>query len=177
MNNDDHLRYPIGKFEPKQSYSNEEVQEYIRRIEALPGKTEKAVRQLTAKQLDTPYREGGWTVRQVLHHLCDSHLNAYIRTKWTLTEDLPVIKAYDEKAWAETPETVLDPMLSVDLLKALHQKWAALLSHVNANDFMRSFFHPESKIHVSLARQMATYAWHGEHHLGHIHIVASKQGT
>lgn len=176
MNNiDEQLRYPTGKFKAKESYTRQEVQEYIRQIEAFPKKLEDTVRNLTVKQLDTPYREGGWTGRQVLHHLSDSHLNAFIRTKWTLTEETPTIKAYDEKKWAETPEVTLDPSISINLLKAIHQKWVALLTLLAPGDFNKSFFHPESKVHVSLARQIATYAWHGEHHLGHIHIIASKK--
>lgn len=175
MSNDEQLRYPIGKFQPKEAYANDEIKDYIGRIEALPSRIEKAVSQLTIRQLDTPYREGGWTARQVLHHLSDSHLNAYIRAKWTLTEDSPTIKAYDEKAWAETPEVVMDPMISVSLLKALHHKWVSLLTLIDVVDLKRSFFHPESKLHITLGRQIATYAWHGEHHLGHINIVAAKK--
>lgn len=171
MNNDEHLRYPTGKLKPKESYTYEEIQAFIKEIEAFPAKLEEVVLKLSAKQLDTPYREGGWTARQVLHHLPDSHINAYIRTKWTLTEDTPTIKAYDEGAWAETPEVKLDPAVSVNLLKAIHQKWVSLLQLVPPDNFKRSFFHPESRIHISLARQMATYAWHGMHHLGHIRIV------
>lgn len=174
MSNIDLLRYPIGKFQPKESYQPEEIQQFIRELEAFPPKLEEATLKLTAPQLDTPYRDGGWTARQVIHHLADSHLNAYIRTKWTLTEDTPVIKAYEEKTWAETPETLLDPVISLNLLKALHHKWVAIVSRLAPGDFSRTFLHPETKKHVSLARQMATYAWHGEHHLAHINIIASK---
>src|SRR5688500_18288967 len=105
MNSDDQLRYPIGKFSARDSYTLEEVATFIKRIEDVPARIETIVKKLSAAQLDTPYREGGWTARQVLHHLPDSHMNAYIRIKWTLTEDTPTIKAYDEQAWAETPET------------------------------------------------------------------------
>jgi hypothetical protein len=174
MNNDDSLRYPIGKFQPKESYTTEEIQEYIKKIETFPSHLEETVKKLTTAQLDTPYRAGGWTIRQVLHHLSDSHMNAYIRTKWTLTEATPTIKAYDEKAWAETPEIKLDPQVSINLLKAIHQKWVALLRLVKPEDFKKSFLHPETNKYVSLGRQMATYAWHGEHHLGHVKIVMGK---
>lgn len=173
-NNDDQLRYPIGKFNPQDSYTREEIKKLIDRIEAIPFKIEEAVKDFTPAQLDTTYRTGGWTARQVLHHLPDSHLNAYIRLKWTLTEDTPTIKAYNEKAWAETPEIKLDPVVSVNLLKALHAKWVALLRQVPFEDMQKSFLHPETGKHVSLARQVATYAWHGEHHLGHLLIVARK---
>lgn len=175
MNNDEHLRYPTGRFTPKEKYTQEELAQFVDRIEAIPQKIESAINNLTVVQLDTPYRPGGWTVRQVLHHLPDSHMNAYIRLKWTLTEDTPVIKAYDEKAWAETPETILDPKISIELLKALHMKWVAVLRKLGEKDFSRSFIHPETQKHVTIGRQVATYAWHGEHHLGHIHIVSNKK--
>jgi hypothetical protein len=171
---DEHLRYPIGKFTAQESYTPQELLQCISRIETLPTKIEALVRNFSAAQFDTPYRDGGWTARQVLHHLPDSHMNAYIRFKWTLTENTPTIKAYDEKRWAETPEIKLDPVISVDLLKALHIKWAAMLKLIRTEDLMREFFHPETKKHVRLDRLMALYAWHGEHHLGHLEIVAKK---
>lgn len=173
-NNEDQLRYPIGKFSPKDSYSAEEIRENIKRIESLPSKVEALIKNFSASQLDTPYRDGGWTARQVLHHLSDSHMNAYIRFKWTLTENTPIIKAYEEKLWAETPETKLDPVISLNLLKALHIKWAAMLKLVNAEDLKKEFIHPETKKHVPLDRLIALYAWHGDHHLGHLEIVGRK---
>jgi hypothetical protein len=174
MSSEDQLRYPIGKFAPQDSYSDQEIKDCITRIEALPAKVEALAKNLTSKQLDTPYRDGGWTARQVLHHLADSHMNAYIRIKWTITEETPTIKAYDEKKWAETPETSLDPVISLNLLKALHPKLAALLRMLKPQDIKREFFHPESKKHMRLDRVIATYAWHGEHHLGHLQIIAKK---
>jgi hypothetical protein len=169
--NDELLRYPIGKFMPKDSYTSQEMQEGIKRIEILPGKIEDLVRNFSAGQYDTRYREGGWTARQVLHHLPDSHMNAYIRFKWTLTEETPMIKAYDEKLWAETPEVKLDPQVSVNFLKALHAKWVALLKLIKPEDLKREFIHPETKKNIRLERLVAMYAWHGEHHLGHLEIV------
>jgi hypothetical protein len=175
MNNEvDQLRYPIGKFSPQESYSAEEINTNIQRIESLPEKVEAAFKSLSSKQLDIAYREGGWTARQVLHHLADSHMNAYIRIKWTLTESTPVIKAYDEKLWAETPEIAENPELSVQLLKALHRKFVALLKHLSGNNLKREFTHPETKKQVSVERMIALYAWHGEHHLGHLKIIAAK---
>lgn len=174
MNDEEKLRYPIGKFSPQESYTSQETQALINRIETLPGKIEALIKNFSASQLDTPYRTGGWTARQVLHHLPDSHMNAYIRFKWTLTEGTPTIKAYDEKAWAETPETKLDPVISLNFLKALHIKWVALLKLLKPEDLTREFLHPETKKHVRLDRLIALYAWHGDHHLGHLEIIAKK---
>lgn len=175
MNDQEALRYPIGRFSPKETYSRDELSALIDKIESLPDNLEKEVAALSVDQLDTPYREGGWTARQVIHHLPDSHLNAYIRLKWTLTEDNPLIKAYDEKAWAETPETTLDPHISLNMLNALHAKWVRLLRRLTADDFARRFTHPETGKEVTIARQVATYAWHGEHHIGHIRIIANRK--
>lgn len=172
--NDELLRYPIGKFAPKASYSTEEVHHSIAQIERLPPEVEKIARSLTIKQLDTRYREGGWTARQVIHHIADSHLNAYVRTKWILTEESPLIKAYNEKAWAETPEVRLDPGISIDLLKALHAKWVSLLKRVDPADYNKELIHPETKKPMRLDRLIALYSWHGDHHLGHLRIVAAK---
>jgi hypothetical protein len=174
MNNDDLLRYPIGKFIARDSYSTDELLLCIERIETLPREIEKIINSMTIKQLDTPYREGGWTARQVVHHMADSHMNAYIRFKWSLTESTPIIKAYDEKAWAETPETKLDPVISIELLKALHAKWSALLRRLTPADFQKEFLHPDTKKNMRLDRMTAMYAWHGEHHFGHLKIVANR---
>ncbi|MBK5279298.1 MAG: bacillithiol transferase BstA [Bacteroidia bacterium] len=172
----DILRYPIGKFLPKDEYANTEILQLIERIELLPAKLEKEVDTLSVKQLDTPYREGGWTVRQVIHHLADSHMNAYIRFKWTLTEETPMIKAYNEKAWAETAETNADPNLSLSLLKTLHAKWVVLLKGLSTNDLKKEFIHPETKKHIRLENLLGTYAWHGEHHLAHITSIKKQVG-
>jgi hypothetical protein len=174
MSSDEHLRYPKGKFVPSESYSSADISQNIKRIEATPLQIEKMVSSLTTKQLDTTYRDGGWTARQVIHHVADSHMNAYIRFKWTLTENTPLIKAYDEKLWADTAEVNGDPVLSVNLLKALHVKWVTLLSKLTPADFQREFIHPETQKKVRLDRALATYAWHGEHHLGHLEIISKK---
>ena len=165
---EDILRYPIGKFSPKEGYISTEIEQLISRIESLPTRLEKEVSNLSQSQLDTPYREGGWTVRQVVHHMSDSHMNAYIRFKWSLTEDTPMIKAYDEKRWAETAETKADPTLSISLLKALHAKWIVLLKQLTDVELKKEFVHPETKKNVRLNNLMALYAWHGDHHLAHI---------
>ena len=167
-------RYPIGKFEAKENYTSEEIRQCIDRIKRIPSRIEEAVRGLSDAQLDTPYREGGWTVRQVVHHIADSHMNAYIRTKWTLTEKSPVIKAYDEKTWAQTPETSAGPGISIELLKALHTKWITLLQTLNPESLLMEFKHPEGKKQVRLDHLIALYAWHGEHHLAHITTLKVK---
>lgn len=174
-NSDDHLRYPVGKFSPKESYTSEEISSSINTIEALPAKVEALIKNFSSKQLDTPYRDGGWTARQVLHHISDSHLNAYVRIKWTLTEDTPLIKAYNEKLWAETPETKLDPAISIALLKVLHVKLVALLRLLKPADLKKEFTHPESGKNVRLDRMIALYAWHSDHHFAHLEIISKKQ--
>jgi len=169
-------KYPIGPFRAKENYSTEELSELIDQISELPEKLSASVHGFSQQQLDTPYREGGWTVRQVIHHLADSHLNSYIRFKWTLTEDQPVIKAYNEKAWAVTAETQLDPSLSINFLKSLHAKWTALLKLLSKEDLNKAFIHPESGKAVPLNRLIALYAWHGNHHLAHITSLKEREG-
>ncbi len=171
MSNDDRLRYPVGKFLPQPGYSAEEIKKNIQHISELPHLLETALKNSTPAQLDTPYREGGWTIRQVVHHLADSHMNAYIRIKWAITENNPLIKAYDEKLWAETPKTKADISLSLDLLKSLHAKWVVLLKGLEPGDFKKTFIHPASGKEVPMDRQIALYAWHGLHHIGHVKLV------
>lgn len=174
MSNDEHLRFPTGKFAPQDSYTAEELKACIDRIDALPAKVEAIFKKLSPAQLKTAYRDGGWTARQVIHHISDSHLNAYVRFKWTLTENTPTIKAYNEKAWAETSEIQIDPAISIALIKALHTKLVALLRSIASTDLPKQFLHPETGKHVSIERMIALYAWHGEHHLGHLEIIAKK---
>ena len=162
------LRYPIGKFSSQENYTSQDLIEFIQRIADLPAKLEGVINNLDEAQLDTPYRDGGWTVRQVIHHVADSHMNAYIRVKWALTEETPLIKAYFEKGWAETPETKTDPSLSLNLLKALHKKWVTLLKGLTPTELKKAFTHPETKKLVTLETLMGMYAWHGDHHLAHI---------
>jgi hypothetical protein len=174
MNNDEHLRYPAGKFAAQESYTPEEIKKYADEIEGLPAKVEALASSFSQKQLDTQYRDGGWTARQVIHHLSDSHMNAYVRFKWTLTEQVPTIKAYNEKGWAETPEIKLDPDMSITLLKALHVRWVSLIRRLDEASLKREFVHPETMRHIKLERLVAMYAWHGRHHFGHLKIVADK---
>lgn len=169
-------RYPIGKFTAHPSYSQEEIDKYINQVEALPPLLSKEIQGLTSSQLDTPYREGGWTLRQVIHHLADSHMNAFVRMKWALTEDSPLIKAYNEKAWAETPDTKMEPDVSLTFLDALHTKWTVLIKSLSEADLQKEFVHPDTKRSTPLNRMIAMYAWHGNHHLAHITRLKEKQG-
>jgi len=162
------LRYPIGKFTAQETHTPEEINAFIQRIHALPNNLEAALKGFSSDQLDTPYREGGWTVRQVVHHVADSHMNAYIRVKWMLTEETPLIKAYHEKLWAETGENLAAPSVSLALLKALHAKWVILLNSLTQDQLQKKFIHPDTKKQVALHNLIGMYAWHGEHHLAHI---------
>ena len=161
------LRYPVGKFTPEENLSDARRAELIGQIAEAPSKLRAAVKGLDEKQLDTPYRDGGWTVRQVAHHLPDSHLNAYIRFKLALTENVPAIKTYDEKRWAETPETKATIAPSLALLESLHERWVTLLRAMSAADYQRKLNHPEMG-EVTLEKYLGLYAWHGRHHVAHI---------
>jgi uncharacterized damage-inducible protein DinB len=162
------LRYPTGRFSYKTPLSFEEAKGKIEEIKALPGRLREVVSRLSDEQLDTPYRSGGWTLRQVIHHLPDSHMNAYIRFRWTLTEDETTIKPYDENAWANLPDASSAPVeMSLNLLEALHIRWAALFDTLKPEDLDRTYIHPESG-RGTIGKLVATYAWHGKHHLAHI---------
>lgn len=161
-------RYPIGKFRPQKSYTEEEIIANIDEVEALPARLTEVVDKLTEDQLDTPYRAGGWTNRQLIHHIVDSHLNSYIRFKWTLTEENPTIKAYDQDGWASLPDSDTDIQVSLVMLKSLHERWVRLLRSLRTQDWKKTYVHPESESEINLERTVALYAWHGEHHLHHI---------
>lgn len=161
-------RYPVGKFTPDDNPTPESRAKHIQELVSLPNQMRQAVTGLNPEQLDTPYREGGWTIRQVVHHVPDSHLNAYIRFKLALTENVPTIKPYDEAAWAKLKDTELTPIdVSLDLLDAVHTRWVTLLRTLKADDFARKFNHPEGGIQT-LDRTLALYSWHSRHHLAHI---------
>jgi hypothetical protein len=162
------LRFPIGRFALPASVSVEERAELIARLASTPARLRAAVEGLTPRQLDTPYREGGWTVRQVIHHLPDSHMNSYVRFKLALTEDEPVIKPYDEAAWALLRDTAETPIeTSLVLLEALHHRWVILLRSLTEEQWTRTMRHPENGLR-RLDQVLAIYAWHGDHHLAHI---------
>ena len=169
------LRYPIGTFSFPAASTARQREEWVRDIAAAPGRLRAAVAGLSAEQLDTPYREGGWTVRQVVHHLPDSHMNSYVRFKLALTEDEPVIKPYDEALWAKLADATAPVGASVELLDALHQRWVALLRSMDEGDFGRGFRHPELGL-VRLDQNLALYAWHSRHHVGHITALRDRMG-
>lgn len=161
-------RYPIGKFNRVTSLTAAERATCIDQVAAAPAQFRRAVAGLTPAQLDTPYREGGWTVRQVAHHVPDSHMNAYLRFKFGLTEDAPAIKTYEEKDWAKTPEVAATPVdVSLALLDALHARWVTLLRAMTPQQFERTLKHPEMGP-TSLDTMLALYAWHGRHHTAHV---------
>ena len=169
-------QYPIGKYEP-QPYSEKLRVDWINDIRFLPTLLENAVASLDAAQLDTPYREGGWTVQQVVHHVADSHINAYTRFKLGLTEDTPTIKPYEEKAWAELPDVKLPINLSVTLLYALHARWVAVLESITAEEWeTKAVIHPEAGKRLTLWYLLGNYAWHGKHHVSHITSLIQRKG-
>ncbi|MEW7291214.1 YfiT family bacillithiol transferase [Aquimarina sp. 2304DJ70-9] len=170
----DARKYPIGEFKCPVNITSTHIEQWISDIESLPLKISDLVSDFTEKQLETPYREGGWTARQVIHHIHDSHHNGYIRFKWAMTENNPTIKAYNEKLWAELFDTKSAPInLSIDLIKALHAKWVYFLKGLSAVDLEKEFIHPEGNIAISLAEDIGIYAWHGNHHLAHLKIIAA----
>jgi hypothetical protein len=171
------LRYPIGRFEPVADIPAAQRAIWIDEIAAAPTALRAAIAGLNERQLDTPYRPGGWTVRQVVHHVPDSHLNAYVRCKLALTEDLPLIKPYDEARWAELGDTkTVDPEVSLRLLDAVHTRWVALLCALTPHDFQRTFRHPEYDHPQTLDETIGRYAWHGRHHTAHITALRQREG-
>jgi hypothetical protein len=170
------LRYPIGEFKFEAPLTEADRQACLARIEETPTRMRAAVAGLTEDQLNTPYRTGGWTVRQVVHHVPESHLNSYVRCKLAITEDEPTIKPYFEDRWAELDDARNAPIaLSLDLLEALHGRWIWFLRSLKQDDFQRTFRHPELGI-VSVDKNIALYAWHGQHHVAHITSLRERMG-
>jgi hypothetical protein len=168
--------YPIGRFEWPKSVDAAARDESLRQMAAAPGLFREAVRDLDDAQLDTPYRPDGWTVRQVIHHVADSHMNAYVRFRLALTEDEPTIKPYDQAAWAELADARCAPVeISLSLLDSMHQRWVALARSLPEAAFARAFFHPELG-RVLLGPNLAMYAWHGRHHAAHITGLRERMG-
>jgi hypothetical protein len=175
------LQYPIGKFTWNRTgegllASEAERQQWLSEIEAAPARLRAAVAGMAEAQLDTPYRPGGWIVRQLVHHLADSHLNSYVRFRLALTEDEPPIKPYDQEHWAELSDARTAPVeISLTLFEALHKRWILLLRSLPPEDFARALWHPELG-RVTLEKYLAMYAWHGRHHVAHITSLRERQG-
>ncbi|MBM2839847.1 MAG: putative metal-dependent hydrolase [Bacteroidetes bacterium] len=170
------LQYPVGKLQLKPSPTSDERLDLIQQIAEAPVHLRKAVAGLSAEQLDTPYRPGGWTVRQVAHHLPDSHLNAYVRMKLALTESQPTIKPYNEKLWAELHDVKTAPVeTSLTLLESLHERWVLLLRSLAPEDFLKTMLHPENGV-INLDFIVQMYSWHGRHHVAHITALRQRMG-
>ncbi len=168
--------YPIGKLLLPATYSEAVINKLIQDIHVLPEQLKAVSKKINKKKkLTYSYREGGWNVEQIIHHIADSHINALVRFKLSLTENNPTVKPYDENLWAETVDNQLPVKNSIRLLKAIHAKWTILLENMDKNDFKRTYFHPEMNRTVSLEEMLATYAWHGKHHVAQI-AVALKNG-
>ena len=173
----DALRYPIGPMPaPQPGYSADQQQTYLTAIAAYPQRLTDLVQTWPDRRLDTPYRPGGWTVRQVVHHLADSHMNAYIRTRLALTEAQPRISPYDEAAWANLPDSALPVAPSLALLTSLHLRWVRCLAALSPDQLTRTYLHPGNNQMYTVADALALYAWHGEHHYQHIAHLAARNG-
>jgi DinB superfamily len=169
-------RYPIGKFQFSGSTDEAQRAKFIGEIEKTPGALRAAINGLTPQQIETPYRDGGWTVRQVIHHVPESHMNAYIRFKLAMTEDDPTIKPYMEDRWADTGDVLATPLeTSLTLMDSLHDRWVRLLRSLKPDEWKRTFRHPELGT-VSLEKSLALYAWHGRHHAAHITELRKRMG-
>jgi uncharacterized damage-inducible protein DinB len=170
------LRYPIGKFQPKPQLNDDERQALIHQLAEASAKLRQSVSGLMEEQLDTPYRPEGWTVRQVVHHLPDSHFNAYVRMKLAMTEQQPTIKPYEQQLWAELSDAKTAPIeLSLTLLESLHKRWVLFLQSLKSSDFARTLNHPESGV-MNLDRILQLYAWHGRHHTAQITSLRERMG-
>jgi len=171
------LRYPVGRFDWDAPIKESDHALLIATIAETPGALRSAVAGLARDQLETPYRPGGWTVKQVVHHVPDSHLNAYTRFKLALTEDQPTIKPYNEAAWADLADSRRVPVeVSLELLDALHLRWVTILRSMDAADFRRGLVHPEQKRVLTLEQMLGLYAWHGRHHVAHITSLRKREG-
>jgi uncharacterized damage-inducible protein DinB len=168
------LKYPIGRYQAEEKIDKAAIDNFIKEIELLPERLAEAVKGLTLQQLQTPYRPDGWTVQQVVHHIADSHLNAYVRFKLALTEVKPIIKPYDEKLWAELPDTKLvDINVSLVLIDSLHKRWTTLLKQLSKKDLNKEYLHPESGM-KNVRETISHYAWHSNHHLAHINSLKKQ---
>tara|TARA_R110002050_G_scaffold74772_5_gene160188 strand:+ start:5481 stop:6029 length:549 start_codon:yes stop_codon:yes gene_type:complete len=170
------LKYPIGQFDCPKSISKEHISSWVSILEHFPSKLENLVKDLTNEQLDMHYRPGGWTIRQVVHHLSDSHHHSYTRFKWALTEDKPIIKAYYEERWAELIDSKTAPIeMSLLHLRVIHTKLVYLLKTLNEDDLNKCFIHPETNSEVLLSFNIGNYAWHSNHHYAHIENLLKQK--
>jgi hypothetical protein len=173
----DNQRYPTGPFQRPEKFKKGETKRFIRELDRFPKRLKDAVKSLSPEQLDTPYRDGGWTVRQVIHHLADSHMNAFCRLRLALTEENPTIKPYDQDRWAQLVDSrTADIKFSLNLLAALHKRWTLLLKTLEKEEFIRTFHHPEEGRDMPLYESTALYAWHSYHHLAHITGLKERKG-
>ncbi|WP_427051047.1 YfiT family bacillithiol transferase [Paenibacillus sp. TC-CSREp1] len=171
------FRYPIGKFAHTGEVTQAQRKQWIQDIAELPQQAREAVKGLSEERLCMPYREGGWMLKQVIHHMADSHMNSVIRFKLALTEDTPAIRPYDETRWAELSDSrELDIEVSLQLLESLHQRWTALLNTLSDEDYAKQFYHPASKETMRLDYCVGLYAWHGKHHVAHITSLRNRKG-
>ena len=169
-------KYPIGKYEAQQ-FSESQKKNWIVDIQFLPNELEQAIENLDEAQLHTPYRDGGWTVHQLVHHIADSHMNSFIRFKLALTEDNPTIKPYDENAWSEMADVQKEPInVSITLIYALHKRWLTLLQNMSDADFEKTLFNPQRRGQLTLWEMLGIYAWHGKHHVAHIKTLKENKG-
>ncbi|MGY6522978.1 MAG: YfiT family bacillithiol transferase [Mongoliitalea sp.] len=168
-------QYPVGKFVFPSAYTETDFQSWIATIKEFPALLEAEVQDLIEEQLNTPYRDGGWTVRQVVHHLADSHMNSFCRFKLALTEENPTVKPYHEELWAELPDGKSAPIAdSLAIIRAVHRRWVVLMRSMNIEDFQKTFYHPERQQSIALDFNVALYAWHCRHHLSHIRLVSGS---
>lgn len=171
------LKYPIGRFDCPKEITQKNITEWIQVLETLPLRLETLVKNLSPVQLETPYRPDGWTVRQVIHHIGDSHHNSYTRFKWALTEDSPLIKVYEEKSWSKLFDARTAPIqLSLNYITALHAKLVYLLKGLSSDDLEKYYLHPEGNVIVTVAENIGKYAWHSKHHFAHIEGLLRRQG-
>ena len=177
MDNLEHKKYPIGKFEGPQNITDQEIDHHIKVLKDFPARLKNLVEHWSDDQLDTQYREGGWRVRQLINHLADSHMNSYVRLKLALTEDNPTIKTYDEAAWAELQDSfTIEIKPALQMLKGLHKRWVYELKSMTNMEFERTFFHPEQNRNISLKENLAFYSWHCDHHYAQIENLKKEKG-
>jgi len=170
------LKYPVGKFKTPAEFSESNRHEAIEALRMLPLNLKAEIEELSEEQLDTPYRAGGWSVRQLMHHIADSHMNSFMRFKLALTEDNPTIKPYDQDGWVQMEESkILNPMISIKILEGIHERLVYILKRMSEEEFGRTLYHPEMKKNLSLDAMLALYGWHSRHHLAHITALKKRK--